>query len=76
MVTIKGNMIDISFDHVDTRNNSSYQLVITLPDEAFMTVMTDDGRRQIRIIGDGEAKDFLHACSFIWEDFLTEEIDQ
>lgn len=36
-VTIKGKMIDIEFDHVDTGSN---------------------------------------ACSFFWDSFLTEEIDQ
>ncbi len=77
MITIKGKMIDIQFDHIDTRNNSSYQLVMTLPEESVITLLNEiDGRREIRIIGDRESKDFLHACSFIWEDFLTEEIDQ
>ena len=77
MITIKGKMIDIDFDHINTGSNASYQFVMTLPAESVITLLNEiDGRREIRIVGDREAKDFLHACSFIWEDFLTEKIDQ
>lgn len=71
-ITIKGKMIDIEFDHVNTGSNASFQLVMTVPEEAVQTVLADDGRREIRIIGDRESKDFLHACSFFWDGFLRD----
>ena len=65
--------MDVKFEHNAHPNNSAMKLTLIVPSEMVTATINDDHELVITINGDRESKDFLHSCSYIWQDFLSNE---
>lgn len=67
MITVKGNCLDVEFDHVPGTKDSTLQFCVSMSSE-FVRVFEDEesGMVEIRITGNEEANDFLRACGGVY----------